>query len=97
MAFSFAEVKHDLLPDDFRSATWRRLTKTLETELERLRESNDYVHNDAVMTASIRGQIEVIKEILALGRQPSASDRARPASPVEHTVTLQELGIDPPY
>lgn len=96
MAFFFGQMNHELRQNDFRSETWKRLTKALEAELERLRESNDVKSLDVVDTAVIRGQIEAVKNILALGEQPSASDRSRPEDiPVGTLVELQELGLDP--
>lgn len=88
---------HNLTSDDFRSATWRRLTQTLERRLELLRESNDDLSRDAVETAGIRGEIRAVKEILALGHRPSAMEGAQPALPAEQIVELHELGIDPTY
>lgn len=90
-------MQHLLTPDDFRSATWRRLTQALQKQLERLRELNDEPFRDAVATAGLRGEIKAVKQILALGLEPSASEGAQPAMPVEHIVELQQLGIDPTY
>jgi hypothetical protein len=61
-----------LLPEDFQSKTWKRLTEMLEQRLEDLRESNDVPSYGPEKTALIRGQISMVKEILALG-EPSAS------------------------
>ncbi|RTL37156.1 MAG: hypothetical protein EKK53_21540 [Burkholderiales bacterium] len=89
-------MNHELRPNDFRSETWKRLTNALEAELERLRESNDAQSLGVTDTAVIRGQIKAVKNILALGQQPSASDRSRPENfPVGTLVELQELGLDP--
>jgi hypothetical protein len=60
---------------DFSSETWNRLTKTLQARLQELRELNDQTTLSPEKTMLIRGQISMIKEILAL---PQGS-----ASPVE--------------
>jgi hypothetical protein len=65
-----------LFRSDFQTATWRRLTQTLEAELQQLRESNDVVSNDPVKTAVIRGQIKAVKKMLALPQDGSASQEA---------------------
>ena len=59
--------------EDFRSETWRRLTKHLQNRLQDLRESNDIPSCDADKTALIRGQIKVVKEILDLADSVSSS------------------------
>lgn len=58
--------------EDFQSKTWKRLTEHLESRLEVLRESNDAPSFGPEKTALIRGQISMVKEILALS-QDSAS------------------------
>lgn len=49
------------------SAVWARLKAHLEDELQMRRERNDCAH-DADTTARIRGEIGVIKQMLALER-----------------------------
>ncbi len=59
--------------EDFRSESWKRLTKHLQERLQQLRESNDAPSFDAEKTALIRGQIKMVKEILDLQAQASSS------------------------
>lgn len=88
-------MDHELTASDFRSETWKRFTKALRKELERLRELND-AQRDVVGTAATRGQIAAVKQILALAPQASASDSRQPGTfPVDTFVELRELGIDP--
>jgi len=61
-----------LQPGDCQTAVWRRLTQTLEAELQRLRESNDSFGKDEVQTALLRGQISAVKRILALDAKASS-------------------------
>lgn len=49
--------------EDFSTATWKRLTQELSAELQRLREMND-ADMDPTRTASIRGQIKQVKNLL---------------------------------
>lgn len=63
--------------EDVRGGTWRRLTQDLELKLQDLRESNDLQH-DPNKTAEIRGQISFVKEMLALGKELSASTDGHP-------------------
>jgi hypothetical protein len=59
-----------LLPHDFTTPTWRRLTQLLEARLQELREAND--RPIAIeKTALIRGQISAIKDLLDLQRSTS--------------------------
>lgn len=60
--------------EDFLTPTWRRLTQHLEARLQALRELNDTLSNTPDKTASIRGQIVAVKEILALSRSASHVD-----------------------
>lgn len=64
--------------EDFRSATWKRLTQTLEERLQELRELNDSPSFDAVKTAGIRGGIAELKRILSLADQASLSPAVDP-------------------
>jgi hypothetical protein len=65
---------HDLLPSDFRTWTWKRLTKLLEARLEELREFNDVPTNTETKTALIRGQISEVKRLLALSTDSARAD-----------------------
>lgn len=65
-------------PEDFRSATWRRLTQTLTDRIQELRELNDSPSFGAEKTAAIRGGIAELKKILALAEQASASPAVDP-------------------
>jgi hypothetical protein len=93
----FMTIPHPMTRDDLQTAAWRHLTQLLEERLEQLRQMNDDPFRDAVQTAGIRGEIKVVKEILALGNLPSASEGAQPDIPVEQFVELHRLGIDPGY
>jgi hypothetical protein len=64
--------------EDFRSATWRRLTQTLEARIQELRELNDNPSFDEKKTAGIRGGIAELKRILALAEEASASPAVDP-------------------
>lgn len=55
--------------DDRVSPTWGKLRRWLEAELADKREHNDK-NRDAVATAWTRGDIERIKRILAVGKEP---------------------------
>ena len=63
--------------DDFRSATWRNLTKDLKERLDELRGIND-TDRDERATAKLRGQISELKRILALADDASAGDDTAP-------------------
>jgi hypothetical protein len=64
--------------EDFRSATWRRLTQVLEDRLQELRELNDNPSFSAEKTALIRGGISELKRILSLAEQASLSPAVDP-------------------
>ena len=63
--------------EDFRSATWKRLTKVLEDRVQELRELNDQSF-DQTKTAGIRGGIAELKRILSLAEQASLSQAVDP-------------------
>jgi hypothetical protein len=67
-----------LKPEDFRTATWRRLTQTLELRLQELREINDSPAHGPDKTALIRGGISELKKILSLAEQASLSPAVDP-------------------
>jgi hypothetical protein len=58
--------------NDFTSATWHLLRKWAEIELERARTRNDSVDLSETQTASLRGEIKVLKRFLDL---PNAATR----------------------
>lgn len=64
-----------LLHEDYFTPTWKRLQEALQERLSDLRETNDSVHTE-LKTASIRGQIAEVKQMLALGPHPTASEEA---------------------
>lgn len=66
-------MSQHLRPEDFRTESWKRLTKHLQERLQELRESNDMPSLDAEKTALIRGQIKAVKEILDLANLVSSS------------------------
>jgi len=68
---------HPMLIDDFRTSTWRRLTKHLQTRLQELRELNDSSANSADKTALIRGQISEVKGLLALSPESARDNDLR--------------------
>lgn len=59
-----------LSEDDRTSPVWLRLKARLEEKLADLREKNDNVNLTDVKTATLRGHIECLKAVLALGDQP---------------------------
>lgn len=56
-------------PSEIGSATWQRLSAHLKAQLDALRAQNDDPAStfDEVKTARLRGRIQQIKNILALG------------------------------
>lgn len=65
---------HYLLRDDFQSRTWERMEAHLRERLAELREEND-TRLDDVKTATLRGRIAEIKELLALAAKPAPATR----------------------
>lgn len=66
--------------NDFTSATWHQLRKWAESELQRLRVQNDAVGLSENETASLRGEIKMLKRFLDL---PHAATRGVVAAPDE--------------
>lgn len=56
------------------SAFWLRLTKYFADQLQFERERNDSIANDEHKTAVIRGHIEFLKQVIALGDEPPSID-----------------------
>ena len=52
-----------------REAVWMKLRAHYELRLKTLRERNDITENTEIETAVLRGQIEEVKNFLALERQ----------------------------
>lgn len=67
-----------MLREDFSTACWQRLQRHLRDRLDALRLQNDRLVNTETQTASIRGRIDEVKELLALANTASASDAAGP-------------------
>lgn len=67
-----------LKTEDFRSATWKRLTQTLEDRIQELRELNDKPSFGPEKTALIRGGISELKRILSLAELASLSPAVDP-------------------
>ena len=66
--------------NDFTSATWSQLKRWAEAELTKAREKNDAVGLSDIETASLRGEIRMIKKFLDL---PNAATRGVVAEPDE--------------
>ncbi len=69
------KVDFFLTPGDKISPTWRKLVEHLETKLKDARGRNDSPTLDQFQTATLRGQIQTLKAIIALGdTSPVISD-----------------------
>jgi hypothetical protein len=67
-----------LTKGDFTTETWHRMRRHLQTKLEELRLRNDHPQPDED-TARLRGQILMVKELLALDSPaPVVEDSSRP-------------------
>lgn len=58
-----------LEPHERQSALWNRFSKHLEEKLFDVRAANDG-DKDPVQTAKLRGQIGLLKALIALGNEP---------------------------
>jgi hypothetical protein len=69
-----------LTRDDRTSPVWARLKDRLEKKLEALRKANDNPKLTDVETATLRGHLKCLKEVIALGNEPpeSVAPDARP-------------------
>lgn len=65
-------------PEDFRTATWKRLSQLVDQRIDELRELNDTPSFGTEKTAQIRGGISELKKILALADEASASPAVSP-------------------
>jgi hypothetical protein len=64
--------------NDFTSSTWHQLRRWAETELERARVKNDAVGLSENETASLRGEIKMLKRFLDLPNQATRGVVAEP-------------------
>lgn len=65
-------------PEDFRSATWKRLSKHIQERVDELRKLNDSPSYGAEQTALIRGGISELSKILSLAEDASLSPAIDP-------------------
>jgi hypothetical protein len=67
-----------LKPEDFRSATWKRLSQLIENRVDELRQLNDNPSFGIERTALIRGGISELNKILSLAEEASLSPAVDP-------------------
>jgi hypothetical protein len=67
-----------LKPEDFRSATWKRLSQLIENRVDELRQLNDNPSFGPEKTALIRGGISELNKILSLADEASLSPAVDP-------------------
>ena len=65
-------------PEDFRSATWKRLSQTIQERVDELRKLNDSPSYGPEQTALIRGGISELNKILSLADDASLSPAVDP-------------------
>lgn len=65
-------------PEDFRSATWKRLSKHIQDRVDELRKLNDNPSYGIEQTALIRGGISELNKILSLAEEASLSPAIDP-------------------
>lgn len=65
-------------PEDFRSATWKRLSQLIEDRVDELRQLNDNPSFGPEKTALIRGGISELNKILSLADEASLSPAVDP-------------------
>ena len=65
-------------PEDFRSATWKRLSQLIEDRVDELRQLNDNTSFGPEKTALIRGGISELNKILSLADEASLSPAVDP-------------------
>ena len=63
---------------DVNSRTWKELTKYLNQRLATCREKNDNSKLDPLATATLRGEIAAVKDLLALPSQVASVERDDP-------------------
>ncbi len=76
-----------LTEEERTSPVWLSLKARLERKLIELREKNDSQKLTDVETATLRGHIECLKAVLALGREPPPM-----VAPVARPVRATDLG-----
>lgn len=64
--------------EDFRSATWKRLSKHIQDRVDELRKLNDNPSYGIEQTALIRGGISELNKILSLAEDASLSPAIDP-------------------
>lgn len=67
-----------LKPEDFRTATWKRLSQLVGQRIDELRKLNDNMSFGPEKTAAIRGGVAELSKILALAEEASASQPVDP-------------------
>lgn len=65
-------------PEDFRNATWKRLSQLIEARVDELRQLNDNPSFGPEKTALIRGGISELNKILSLADETSLSPAVDP-------------------
>lgn len=65
-------------PEDFRSPTWKRLSKAIEDRIDELRKLNDNPSFGPEKTALIRGGVSELNKILSLAELASLSPAVDP-------------------
>ncbi len=65
-------------PEDFRSATWKRLSQLIADRVDELRQLNDNPSFGPEKTALIRGGISELNKILSLADEASLSPAVDP-------------------
>jgi hypothetical protein len=61
-----------LTPGDKVSPTWLKLVRDMERQLKNLRGKNDDAKLNEIQTAIIRGQIQTLKVLIALGEHTAS-------------------------
>jgi hypothetical protein len=67
-----------LKPEDFRNATWKRLSQLIADRVDELRQLNDNPSFGPEKTALIRGGISELNKILSLADEASLSPAVDP-------------------
>ena len=64
--------------EDFRTATWKRLSQTIQERVDELRKLNDNPSYGVEQTALIRGGISELNKILSLAQDASLGPAINP-------------------
>jgi hypothetical protein len=68
-------MSEPLLSDaERRSLTWRKIARYIEARTQELRVNNDALSLDERRTAALRGGIAELKNLLALGEDPTTGE-----------------------